>query len=100
MTGRFLVSVAVVLATGPLASAAQPLFRFDHDWTVTIGGRLYGLREVVQTPGDFRWTQVWVGRSSFDVRLRAAEVLAFTLFRPAAPLAVDRTLVGRLRRGT
>jgi hypothetical protein len=49
---------------------------------VETAGHSFGLRQVVQTPGEFRWTQVWMGRYSFNMRCRAGEVIALVLLRP------------------
>jgi hypothetical protein len=59
------------------------LVRYERNWTVTMGEHLYGLREVVQIPGERRWTQVWIGRCAFDVRCRADELIAVLLLPPA-----------------
>jgi hypothetical protein len=48
-----------------------------------MGEHLYGLRQVVQTPGERRWTQVWLGRFTFDMRCRADEVVALVLLPQA-----------------
>lgn len=78
----FLLWLALVFC--PLAAMAQPLSHYEHDWTFTIGGQMYGLREVVQTPGEFRRTQLWVGGYSREVRLRPVEVVALALVPLAA----------------
>jgi hypothetical protein len=79
-----LVCMASVLLAQP--ASAQPLFRFDQNWTIGAGDNLFGLREVIMVPGNARWTQVWLGRCSFDIRCRAAEVIPLVLFA-----AIDRT---------
>jgi|GEM_PF-4239385 len=73
----------LTLMVWPVAVSAQPLFHHEHDWTVSIAGQTYGLREVVQTPGEFRRTQIWVCGRSRELKLRAVEVLVIVL----APLA-------------
>jgi hypothetical protein len=78
--------LCLATALWPLPASAQPLFRNERNWTVTMGERLYGLRQVVQTPGERRWTQVWMGRSTFDVRCQAEEILALLLLPPAQSL--------------
>jgi hypothetical protein len=77
----FLLSVAI--AFWPLPANAQPLFHYERNWTITTGEHLYGLRQVAETPGDRRWTQVWIGRSAFDMRCRADEVIALILLSRA-----------------
>jgi len=69
----------------PLPASAQPLFRYEHNWTVTIGDHLYGLRQIVKTPGEVRFTQVWLGRYTFDTRFRAAAAVALMLLSPIDP---------------
>ena len=66
---RYLLFLTLVVLW-PLAASAQPLFHYEHDWTVTVGGHLYGMREVVQTPGDFRRTQIWIGGYLFHTSIR------------------------------
>src|SRR5438128_7507747 len=78
---RYLLCTTILF--WPLPASAQPLFRAEHNWTVTIGDHLYGLRQLVKTPGEVRWTQIWIGRCTFDTRLRAAEVGALVLRSPA-----------------
>ncbi len=56
----------LVLALGVSPVSAQPLFRIERDWTIEVDGRLYGFRGVVQTPGDVRWTQVWIAGRRFQ----------------------------------
>jgi len=72
---------------------AQPLFNYEHDWTVKLGGRSYGLRQVAQIPGDLRRTQVWLGRYSFDISGRAGEAIALAVLSPI-------TLARRIEWGT
>jgi hypothetical protein len=61
---RCLTCVALTLWASP--ASAQPLFHEDRDWTVEVGGLLYGFRDVVQTPGEFRWARVWIAGRPFD----------------------------------
>jgi hypothetical protein len=42
----------LALAFWPLGASAQPLFHYEANWTITVGEHLYGLRQVVQTPGS------------------------------------------------
>jgi hypothetical protein len=90
--------LCLTIVLWPLPANAQPLFHYEHDWTVTIGEHQYGLREVVQTPGDFRRTQVWAGRYSFDVRFRAAGVLAIVLLPPVAMITFLAARQARISR--
>src|SRR5688572_16600470 len=60
------LAACLAVALGSSAASAQPLFKHEHDWTFTIGGRRYGFWDVAQMPGDFRWTQVWVGGWVFE----------------------------------
>jgi hypothetical protein len=75
----------LAIALWPLSASAQPLFRVEHNWTFTAGEDLYGLRQLLQMPGDIRHTQVWMGRYTFDMRCRAEEVIALLLL-PRADL--------------
>src|SRR5258707_56396 len=97
---RYLFCLTILL--WPTAAGAQPLFRFEHNWTVTVGDHLYGLRQIVKTPGEIRFTQIWIGRCTFDTRLRAAEAVAVLLLSPADPTlaflrGVDWSSFRRLR---
>ena len=83
MIPRWGYLLCMALAFWPVRASAQPLFRYERNWTVTVGEHLYGLRQVVQTPGERRWTQVWIGRCAFDMRCRADEVMALLLLPPA-----------------
>jgi hypothetical protein len=69
--------VALIACTAlPLWAApadAQPLFRRERNWTVEVGGRTYGLCDVVQTPGDFRWPEVWIAGRPFNPTHRPAD---------------------------
>jgi hypothetical protein len=76
----------LALMLWPGRAHAQPLFRCEHNWTVTAGEHVYGLRQVAQAPGDLRWAQVWVGRCTFDIRCPAAQVVALAALPPADPI--------------
>ena len=67
---RYLLGLAALL--WPPAASAQPLFHVEHNWTVLSTEGRYGLLEVVQVPGELRWTQVWAGRRHFDTKCRLA----------------------------
>jgi hypothetical protein len=73
---RYLLSMVmlsvVTLLCAPRAMA-QPLFHVEHNWTVIIHGHRYGLWRVVQTPGDRRWTEIWVADCSFRSDHRTAK---------------------------
>ena len=58
MMSRWGYLLCMALAFWPLRASAQPLFRYERNWTVTMGEHLYGLRQVVQIPGERRFTQV------------------------------------------
>jgi hypothetical protein len=76
---------------------AQPLFRYEHDWTVMIGGRMCGIREVVQTPGEFRSTRIWVAGHLLEMRSSAQHIgLVLTVF--SASLAAICYLSRRSKR--
>jgi hypothetical protein len=71
--------VVLIVAFWPAPTAAQPLFETEHDWRITIGENAYGLRQVVQQPGELRQTTIELGPWRFHTRLRAAEVAAIAL---------------------
>jgi hypothetical protein len=75
MMHRWGYLLCLALALWPLRASAQPLSHCERNWTITTGEHLYGLRQEVLTPGERRLTQVWLGRSVFDMRCRADEVI-------------------------
>jgi hypothetical protein len=78
---RYLLLLTMLFA--PLPARAQPLFRCEHNWTFSIGERVYGLQQVVKTPGELRYTTIWFGRCCLDTRFREGELIAL-LFYPSA----------------
>ena len=77
--------LCLTMAFWPLPASAQPLFRCERNWTVTVDDQLYGLRQELKIPGDIRFTQVWIGHYTFTMNCRAMEVIALPLL-PAADL--------------
>ena len=55
------------------------MVEIEHDWRITIGGNSWGLRQMVQQPGEHRLTMIELGPWMFPTRLRAAEVAAIAL---------------------
>ena len=96
MSGRISRAAgALIVALWPVSAVAQPLVETEHDWRITIGENAYGLRQVVQRPGEFRHTMIELGPWVFHTRLRAAEVAALAL----GPLAlVTAVAMSRWRR--
>lgn len=90
---RYLGCVALALC--PATGNAQPLFHSEYRWTVTIDERQYGLQDVIQTPGDFRWTQVWFADASFSVNLHIAEAAVAALFQPVTPVILTKAFSRR-----
>ena len=70
---------ALLVVVWPVPAQAQPLFETEHDWRITIGENAWGLRQVVQQPGELRRTTIELGPWRFHTRLRAAEVAAIAL---------------------
>lgn len=66
MKSKFQVLWFFAFALWPLTAGAQPLFHWEHDWTIDVNGRTYGIREVVQTPGGFRRTQLFVAGHALE----------------------------------
>jgi hypothetical protein len=71
--------VVLMVVLSPLPASAQPLFETEHDWRITIGDGSYGVRQVVQQPGEFRQTTIHFGSHVYHTRLRAAEVAALAI---------------------
>jgi hypothetical protein len=88
MRPRKLLVVCAALMLWASPADAQPLFRRERVWTVDIGGRTYGLCDVVQTPGDFWWTEVWIAGRSFVPAHRPADRWVLALPPVAAVVAV------------
>ena len=86
MIARLRILVCLSIALWTTTAAAQPLFRTEHDWTITIADEPYGLKQVVQTPGDFRTTTIHVGGHTFQTRWRAAALAAVIVATPLAAL--------------
>lgn len=92
------VVVLLMVTFSPHPAAAQPLFETEHDWRITIGDGSYGVRQVVQRPGDeFRQTTIHFGSHVYRTRLRAAEVAAIAVGPMALAAAVA---LSRWRRKT
>ena len=95
MGTRYLLALAIVLAT--LFVAAQPLFKSENNWTITVGGWKFGLQGVKEIPGDFYHTQIWFGPRHIDLHhWRPFEVLIFVLGPPAAAILRYRDLVNAI----
>jgi hypothetical protein len=71
-----------MLLLWPRPASAQPLFEYEHDWTVAVDGRLYGLQQVAQFPGGFRTTHVWLGWYSCDIKGPVAQTLPRAVLSP------------------
>ncbi len=98
MRRSLFVTVAACLLLTTRQAEAQPLFRFEHDWTVDIGEGTYGIREVIMEPDSFQYTQFFYGPGSANVRFRVRTILGiacltvvacmtggWALFRQRAP---------------
>jgi hypothetical protein len=86
MMPRAFYLASMAFAFWPLPASAQPLFRQEHNWTISVNEHPYGLRQVWKMPGDTRLTQVWLGRYMFNMKGRAEEVVALVLLAPADPI--------------
>ena len=94
---RYLLGLALLLWPAP--AMAQPLFHVEHNWTSTIEGHRYGLWEVVQTPGDFRWTEIWVADCPIRTRHRVAAMVTVIIEPIVRPLANWLRLYGPRPQG-
>jgi hypothetical protein len=74
--------LALTLLLWPSSARAQPLFHMEHNWAVLIDGRRFGLLQVVQIPGDFRRTAVWLGWCTFDIKGPAGQTIALAILSP------------------
>lgn len=83
--GRLVLTWGLVVAVwlgGGKRAGAQPLIRVGPDWRVSVGGRDYGLRHLRPLPGEFEWTEVWLGRYRFNIRGAMAEWAGVALVSP------------------
>jgi hypothetical protein len=105
---KWIQILCIGVALWPQDVAAQPLFRYEHDFSFTLADRRFGVREAVQSPGEWRTTQVWVGGRCITTRLPWYLVVAAFLGASAAWIAaliyavqqaVARGARSRARRG-
>jgi hypothetical protein len=87
----FLACATLAIWTTPVD--AQPLFRSERNWTIEIDGLRYGFRDVVQTPGEIRWTQLWIADHPFEPGHRPADVWLLAVPSVAAVLTVRHLTV-------
>ena len=80
--GHLILLILLLSAPGALAQGAQLIV--EHDWSFQIAGGRYGL---VQWHWEGRYTNVFVGRRLFSVKMRAVPLLAL-LFVPVAAAGV------------
>ena len=66
------IAILVCLATPSSASAQWATSVCEQDWTLKIGERNYGVQQILQRPGDCRYTQVVVGDNAY----RTSDVLS------------------------
>ncbi len=87
-------TVALAISLGTLNhAAAQPLFHHEYDWTFIMGDQLYGFRDVVQEPGHFRWTEIWLGDRVYEPEIKAEDRRLLKRYPPlTAILGVRRLL--------
>jgi len=71
-THLFLIA-CTTLVLWPSPADGQPLFRRERQWTMEVGGRTCGWCDVIQTPGDFWWPEVWIAGRAFSPVHRPAD---------------------------
>ena len=67
----WLVPIAALVMPNSV-SAQWADSRCEHDWTLTVGQRTFGLRQHLHLPGDRRTTTVCLGNTMVESELRAA----------------------------
>jgi len=92
---RCLFALAMVVAAH--FAAAQPLFKREPDWTITVCGWQFGLQGIIQIPGDFHRTRIWLGPRYFEMHLRANVVMLLVLGPPAAAMFRFRAVLDGIR---
>jgi hypothetical protein len=86
----------ILVALSPRISQAQPWIHREHDWTMTVGGADFGVRELVQEPGGLRWTVICAGERTCSLHRPFWVVVAALLAGPAlALLVIGYLVVGR-----
>ena len=69
-------------------ASAQPLFRFERNRTFEINGLRYGFCDVIQTPGEIRWTELRIADHRFEPAHRPADVWLLAVPSVTAVLTV------------
>lgn len=81
--------IVFTFALWPRVATAQPLFKTEHDWTITVGDARFGLRQSVQMPGEFRSTDVYLGWYSFHTRVLATHIVIAIALLLAVGVALE-----------
>ncbi len=74
----------------PSVASAQPLARTDHDWTINVVGKLYGIDRLTVEPGHWVQTRIWVADHLFHPETDASDRIVF-LFPGAKLLYISHT---------
>lgn len=71
------IGILIVLgfALWPQVASAQPMFTTEHDWTITIGEKTFGLRQHLETTGGLRSTEIFLGWYDFHTQWPAPQIV-------------------------
>ena len=80
---RILLSRLVLVASAMLCAMpeayAQPLFHTEHDWTIQIDHRKFGIDRRIQEPGHWQETRIWLGGSPLAPETQYEARIAFLI---------------------
>jgi hypothetical protein len=93
-----LVLVAALVLPNSL-SAQYADTRCEHDWTLTIGDRTFGLRQYVHVPGERRTTTVFLSETMVESQLRAAPLAAMIIIPTGILVIAVVAAFGTSRQG-
>lgn len=69
---RVAILAAFLLPT--VANAQYAMIVKEHDWTVVVAQRRFGLEQSVLTPGEVRWTKIYWGFGTTNTSWRAPTI--------------------------
>jgi hypothetical protein len=75
---RLVLVVVLMTAKGSIVFG-QPLFRHEHEWTFELDNRKYGIDRLIQEPGHWQHTQIWLGGGAFAPETNYEDRIVFLL---------------------
>jgi hypothetical protein len=74
----------LLMSSGDALGLVLIIEEVEHNWTVTVGGEDYGLRQTVLVDYDIRRTTIYLGQHTLSTRLRAPWIAAIVAVALAA----------------